>query len=479
MERSTVILRPIAGERHVGVRFSTTLQIPMLPSVGNSSTIPGRQENDTQRDVIAFPIPDSHFGVSRHAMTPQHGTASPLSLKPVGRPLTGGNEKAAGQGWARKFSGAVVLLYLLAFILPVIDNVSVLERANNLGFRPQGCLYGWQAFLFGFFVKRTAWFANVAIWAGIVLLFKRKPLPAAAAGAVALGLGSMYLGVLADHSLLSPRAFSAGYFCWLDSAVLLTGAGLGFGLFGYRRGSLVFAASTGATGLVVLVAIAHLIIATTAPPSEAALADRLLSGDAAARRAAARKLAVDHNAGLIPAFIQAISDPDDKVRQYAIGALGDIGPAAAAAAPALIGVLHRPLLGASSGHVDSKRSANSRSAAAAALGKIGPMAKEAVPALAAALKDENIPVRRWSATSLGEMGAAGRSAVPALLAALGDSDVQVRRYAVESLKKIGPNADAIPILSNSLQDSDTAVREMAAALLKTLRESPGARAGNR
>ena len=191
------------------------------------------------------------------------------------------------------------------------------------------------------------------------------------------------------------------------------------------------------------------------------MADRLHSDDVNVRRTAARKLALDHNPELIPVFIEATKDPDDKVRQSVIGALGDIGPRAVAAVPTLISILSGPPP-AFEKKADPKRAANSRSAAAAALGNIGPAAKEAVPALVAGLKDENVPVRRWSATSLGEMRAEGRSAVPALVQALHDPDAQVRRYAIQSLQKIGVDHDSVPALTPSLHDSDDAVRETAA-----------------
>jgi len=401
-------------------------------------------------------------------MTLIDGTPSPVAITPASEPHKGGDPAAVPRGSGRKLWLAILILYLFAFALPVFDDTGIL--ANHLGVRPNGSVYGWQAFLVGLVMQRTGWFANIAIWIGIFLLARGRPLLAATAGLVALGLGSMYLSILADHSLVSPQSFSVGYFCWLGSAVLLTGAGLGLRLFGPGRGSLLFATATGATGVAVLVTVAHYIIVTTAPPTEATLADRLTSGDVAARRAAARKLALDHNPKLIPVFIRAANDSDDKVRQSAIGALGDIGPAAASAVPTLIAVLSTPLAEPPTGKIDWKRAASSRSAAAAARGNLGPVAKEAVPALSAALKDENVPVRRWSATSLGEMGHEGRPAIPALLAALGDSDLQVRRYAIQSLMKIGPSADCVPQLSSCLHDEDATVRETAAALVKSLKK---------
>jgi HEAT repeat protein len=395
------------------------------------------------------------------------------TLPPVvdSAPIVGSDQAEISRAWAKKFSAAILVVYLMAFVLPVFDDTGVL--ANHLGVRPKGAVYGWQAFLVGWFAQRWGgWFANVAIWVGTTLLAGRKPLAAAIAGLIALALGSTYLAVLSDHSLISPQAYSAGFFCWLASAMLLAASGLSLKWLGPDRRSIIFAAATVAAGVIALVMTERHIVATTAPPSDAALTDQLISGDVAARRAAARKLGLHHQPELIPTFIAAIKDSDDKVRQYAISALGDIGPPAAIAVPRLIEVLRAPAAVAQMGKVDLKRTSNSRSAAAAALGSIGPAAKEAVPALADVLKDENVPVRRWAATSLGQMGTASRAVIPALIQALGDADVQVRRYAIQSLQQIGPRPDAIPKLSKSLQDQDATVREIAATLLDRLRKSP-------
>jgi HEAT repeats len=312
-------------------------------------------------------------------MTLIEGNPPSASVAPLDGPLGGPDSTVAARRLQKRIWLTIAGVYLLAFALPVFEDTGLL--ANHLGVKPHGSVYGWHAFLVGFFMQRFGWFANLAIWIGIFFVARKRPLLAAAAGAVAVGLGSMYLSILADHSMLSPRSYSVGYFCWLASAVLLVGAGLGFGWLGAGRGSLIFTAATAALGVTALVAVETYVVVTTAPPTQAALADRLISGDVTARRAAARKLAIEHKAELLPVFIQAAQDPDDKVRQYAISAIGDIGPASASAVPTLIAVLKGPLGEPPTAKFDPKRAANSRSAAAAALGKIGPAAKESIPAL--------------------------------------------------------------------------------------------------
>jgi HEAT repeat protein len=61
-----------------------------------------------------------------------------------------------------------------------------------------------------------------------------------------------------------------------------------------------------------------------------------------------------------------------------------------------------------------------RVGAARALGEVGPAAKEAVPALIAALKGMDDGVRESAASALGRIGPAAREAIPALEAAARD-----------------------------------------------------------
>jgi HEAT repeat protein len=83
-----------------------------------------------------------------------------------------------------------------------------------------------------------------------------------------------------------------------------------------------------------------------------------------------------------------------------------------------------------------------RASAAEALRQLGPAAQAAVPALIGLLKDPDSKVRNRSAAALGRIGQASREAVPALLEmALDEKEPQeTRLLAVGSLWFIGPDA---------------------------------------
>jgi HEAT repeat protein len=97
----------------------------------------------------------------------------------------------------------------------------------------------------------------------------------------------------------------------------------------------------------------------------------------------------------VPALAAVLHEQDDAiVRQRAVVALGEIGPAARTAVPALIGILKDSV-----NHLDEQ--------AGEALVRIGPAA---VPALIEATKDESPQVRLLAAQSLTRI-ASGASAV--------------------------------------------------------------------
>jgi serine/threonine protein kinase/HEAT repeat protein len=148
-------------------------------------------------------------------------------------------------------------------------------------------------------------------------------------------------------------------------------------------------------------------------------------------------------------LLEALRDPAS--RWIAVVALGQIGPTAQAAVPALVEALEDPELAV-------------RWDAAKALGKMGPAAARAVPALAAVLHEQDDPiVRQRAVVALGEIGPAARSAVPALIGALKDNFNHLDEQAGEALVRIG--SAAVPALIEATKDDDPQVRVLAATSL--------------
>jgi HEAT repeat protein len=119
----------------------------------------------------------------------------------------------------------------------------------------------------------------------------------------------------------------------------------------------------------------------------------------------------------------------DIIHRAVLEALGNIGPEARAAVPAI-----RPFFVADNGFV--------RASAAVAFWKISSQAGPAVEAMVESLEKGNSYAKLWSAKGLGRMGPAAESGVPALLKALNDADAGVRRDAAIALSAIGPKARA-------------------------------------
>ena len=94
-------------------------------------------------------------------------------------------------------------------------------------------------------------------------------------------------------------------------------------------------------------------------------------------------------------WVQALKDPDAKVRKRAVFKLGNVGPADAAALPALVGALH-------------DGDARVRAEAILALMKCGPGARESVPALSdMQQRDRDAHVRAHAGKALERLKAGG------------------------------------------------------------------------
>ncbi len=176
-------------------------------------------------------------------------------------------------------------------------------------------------------------------------------------------------------------------------------------------------------------------------------------------------------APIVPALRDLLDHPDPTQRLNAAYALGEIGPAARAAVPALIRAMGRREDGQDEFLEYAVR----------ALGRIGPEARAAVPALHRLLGERNDVFDHavWALDRIGSpavpflldrflrdgdpyigallafSGPRARAAVPALRAALADKRVAFRINAAIVLARIDPSAtDAIPVLIEGLKPHD-------------------------
>ena len=187
---------------------------------------------------------------------------------------------------------------------------------------------------------------------------------------------------------------------------------------------------------------------------------------------------------LVPACVSApVPDPvPDLVRTLKAGkpgervsaaeTLGDLGPKAASAIPALVEVIREPRPATDSilpmgGYLFE--------AAFDALARIGP---RATPVLAEFLADSSATTRIWAALALRKaVELDAEVAVPALVKALADADDRVRVLAAETLAKLGPKAEpAIPALVTAILERPRSPRPSSALLPWSQFRLPTARA---
>lgn len=153
----------------------------------------------------------------------------------------------------------------------------------------------------------------------------------------------------------------------------------------------------------------------------------LRSPSAARRRAAVKSLcalgaAVPPSA--MSALLPLLEDPDDRVREGAAEALGNVGRGGGPAVHSILVTLYRMLV---------SPDANTRMRAALTLARVGPNARLLIPALTAALRDRDIVVARLASEALVRIG---MEAAPALERLLDDPDASVRREARWAFNKL-------------------------------------------
>lgn len=133
-------------------------------------------------------------------------------------------------------------------------------------------------------------------------------------------------------------------------------------------------------------------------------------------------------AAAVPALTNSLASEDPQVRHSACYALGRIGPAAKGAVAALRKMLES---------ADDTEQLRGIWALLKILPQDAAVKQMAVPLLMGAFEDEREVVRLEAAKSLGEIGSLARSAVPVLRKALNDESVHVREAAQAALDKIG------------------------------------------
>jgi HEAT repeat protein len=218
-------------------------------------------------------------------------------------------------------------------------------------------------------------------------------------------------------------------------------------------------------------------------PRARRLTERLKQSDFEERRRAADALGDigPAAAAAVPELVESLKDEHVEVHWYALDALGRIGQAATIAVPALSDALTNP-----------RTNRYSRRVAARALGRFGPLAADAVAALTKDLDAEDRELRVEAALALwrvsaepraidalirlieggnnekgsdsaafsaclalSEIGPSARPSVPTLLAALAGPDADIRRAAARALGAIGP--DALEPLATKLAERPPAL----------------------
>jgi HEAT repeat protein len=187
----------------------------------------------------------------------------------------------------------------------------------------------------------------------------------------------------------------------------------------------------------------------------------------------------------VGSLTQGLRDPSPAVRQAAAVALGQIGPEAKDAIPALASLLRDQdgYVRIDAAHTLEKFRGNSvpylvrllhdwdektRLLAVHTLEVIGQDAKPAVPTLIGQLSDPSPAVRDATTYALRAIGTDAKSAGPALAAMLRDPDRIVRLGAAKTLRHLGP--DVIPYIAPLTADREPRVRELAITTMREIAE---------
>jgi HEAT repeat protein len=254
-------------------------------------------------------------------------------------------------------------------------------------------------------------------------------------------------------------------------------------------------------------------IGSGAASAAEAITGKLNDREPLVRAHAARALGSIGAAGdsAVPKLVETAADEDARVRRAAIGSLIRLNADRAVVVPlfrkaledaepsVLMPALHQltemgdqavPLL------EEALKSENARYWALLALADMGPKAAAAADGITAALGDEKPEIRMQAAMALGAIGAEARTAGPALVKALDDEQPSVRYGAAYALGKVGDRRagaalqktaasddEMLSMISNwaiaQMNPNDPAiVRHAAEAIIKALEsKNPHVRAG--
>jgi HEAT repeat protein len=157
----------------------------------------------------------------------------------------------------------------------------------------------------------------------------------------------------------------------------------------------------------------------------------------------------------VPALLETLHDADPQVRATAALSLGRIGTRIDEVVPALAKMLARP---------------GDRISALKGIFQLRGKAKDAIPAIVEVMRKDADGEARWhAAEALAKMGPAAQPALPQLIEALNDEVPAVRSHAAESLGRIGPEAkSSLPALRGLVNDPDAEVRAEAGRAIKAI-----------
>ncbi len=167
---------------------------------------------------------------------------------------------------------------------------------------------------------------------------------------------------------------------------------------------------------------------------------------------------------VVPILAETLSNGDSDVRKAAAGALGDFGPLADVAIPAL----SRALLGENSGVSQT---------AASSLMKIG---QQSVPGLTEALNSDDTLTRLYAADAIWTLTKDSSLILPTLVSVLSEGDVETRQLAALGLTYLGRQAlPALPAVRNLMRSDNSRVVNIAqlALLILNNRNEPAPNLG--